>query len=293
MALSIHRKILLFGGTGFVGSAICEAFNNLYTVIAPTHKELDITDFFSLKKNIEFVKPDFIIYSSGLANIDSCEENPELAFLLNAKVPEVIAAEAVNFNIPIYYLSSDAVFKGDQTDAPYKEEDIVNPFSVYGKTKQKGEEAILKISNNNAVVRIICPFSSYYPKKTDFIRLAVENLSKNKQFVGITDQVTNPLYMPYLTNALHKLVDSRVSGIYHLGATDSDTNYNIVKRLAAIFNFNPALIVPITLEVFQKNKKALRSQFGWLDVSKFEKEFGKGIVNNLETSLQDFFKDIE
>lgn len=288
-----NKKILLYGGTGFIGSAIFESLKNLYTIVAPSHKDLDITDFYSLKNNIKLVKPDLIIYATGLANVDRCEEEPELASLLNAKVPKIIATEAESLNIPVYYLSTDAVFRGDKTDAPYKEEDRVDPFSVYGKTKQKGEEIILSHSKQNAVVRIICPFSYFYPKKTDFLRAAVEKLSKNEQFTGITDQVTNPLYMPFLTDALEKLIASGVFGIYHLGATDSDTNYNIVKRMAEILDFNNTLITPITLETFQKNKKSLRSQYGWLDISKFEKEFGEGILHDLDTSLKDFSKRIK
>lgn len=287
-----NKKILLYGGTGFVGSAIYDAFKNNYILVAPTHKELDITDFFSLKKNINQTKPDIIIYASGLSSVDRCEEEPELAIILNTKVPEVVAKEAAILHIPMYYISTDAVFRGDKKDSLYKEEDRVDPFSVYGKTKQKGEEVVLNHSNRNAVIRIICPFSYFYLKKTDFLRAAVEKLSKNEQFTGITDQVTNPLYIPYLTNAFHKLIASGAFGIYHLGATDSDTNYNIVKRMAEIFDFDNTLITPITLEKFQKNKKSLRSQYGWLDVSKFQREFGEGILCNLDTSLKAFSKRV-
>lgn len=284
------KKILLFGGSGFVGSAIANAFKDSYTVIAPTHAEIDVTDFYGLKKNILQTKPDFIIYASGLASVDRCEQEPELASLLNAKVPDIIAGEAAALQIPVYYISTDAVFRGDKKDSPYKEEDSVNPFSVYGKTKQKGEEAVLKHSSLNVVVRIICPFNFFYAGKTDFARKAVKTLSQNANFVGIVDQVLNPLYMPYLTEGLLKLIVSGANGIYHLGATDFDTNYNIIKRLAKILYLNDTLITPITLKTFLNNKRALRSQYCWLDVSKFQKEFGEGILQNLDTSLRDFVK---
>lgn len=286
-----RKKILLYGGSGFVGSAIADGFKNSHTIIAPIHTELDVTDFYGLKKNISQTKPDLIIYATGLASVDKCEEEPELASLLNTKVPEIIALEAANLGVPVYYLSTDAVFRGDKTDSPYTEEDTVDPFSVYGKTKQIGEEAVLNHSNRNAIIRIICPFNTFYPRKTDFIRMAVDKLSKNEQFTGITDQITNPLYMPYLTSALQKLVVSGASGIYHLGATDSDSNFNIVKRVAQILDLDTKLITPITLEVFMRNKKSLRSQYGWLDVSKFQKEFGEGILHSLEISLKDFVKE--
>lgn len=287
-----NKKILLYGGTGFMGSAIVDAFKDLYTIYAPTHADVDVADFYRLKENIFQTEPDLIIYATVLASVDRCEEEPELASILNTKVPEVIATEADNLHTPFYYTSTDAVFRGNKKDSPYKEEDAVDPFSVYGRTKQKGEEAVLKHANRNAVIRIICPFSSFYSRKTDFARLAIEKLSKNEYFPGIVDQMINPIYMSSLTNALLKLVSVQVSGIYHLGATDCDTNFNIVKRLAKKLNLDDTLITPITLETFIKNKKSLRSQYGWLDVSKFQKEFGEGILNNLDTSLKDFAKDI-
>lgn len=287
-----NRKILLYGGTGFVGSAIADAFKDVYTIVAPSHTEVDMADFYHLKENIFQTKPDLIIYATGLASVDRCEQEPELACLLNTKVPRVIASEAAMLEIPLYYISTDAVFRGDKKDSPYTEEDTVDPLSVYGKTKQKGEEVVLKYGNRNAIVRIICPFSNFYPKKTDFARLAAEKLSKNELFTGITNQILNPLYLPYLTNALLKLIETGVFGIYHLGSTDSDTNYNIVKRLAKMLNLDVALITPISLKTFLKNKRALRSQYCWLDVSKFQKEFGEGILHNLDTSLKDFSKGL-
>lgn len=273
-----------------MGSAIADGLYNSHTIIAPTHAEIDITDFYSLKKNILQTKPDLIIYATGLASVDRCEDEVGLASILNTKVPEVIASEANVLKIPLYYISTDAVFRGNRKNYSYTEEDTVDPFSVYGKTKVAGEEVVLENSSKNAVIRIICPFSSFYLKKTDFARLAIEKLSKKESFPGIIDQTMNPLYMDYLPKALLKLLSARAKGIYHLGATDCDTNFNIIKRLAQMLNLDATLITSIKLETFLKNKRALRLQYSCLDVSKFQKEFGERILQNLDTSLRDFIK---
>lgn len=282
------QKILLFGGTGFIGSAIADVFKDSFTVIAPLHAGIDLTNINSLQKYISEEKPDVIIYAAGLASVDKCEQDIELANLLNTKIPGIIAAQGSVLHIPVYYFSTDAVFSGTKNDSAYTEEDKTAPFSVYGKTKLAGEEQVLNRSNKNVVVRIVNPFSYSYSKKTDFIRLAVEKLSKNEEFAGITDQISNPLYMPYLTSALKKLVISGAFGIYHLGATDFDSNYNIIKRAAQLLKLNTDLLTQITLENFLKDKKALRARYCWLDVSKFQKEFGEGTLHSLNTSFIDF-----
>lgn len=287
------KKILLFGGTGFVGSAIVDRLKDVYTIVAPTHSELDVTDFDFLREKITLIQPDLIIYAGGLASVDRCEEEMDLARLLNTKVPTVIAEIAVTLHIPVYYISTDAIFRGNKKDYAYKENDKVDPFSIYGKTKAAGEEAILNHSSKNAVIRIICPFNSFYDKKTDFVRLAVKKLSNKEKFTGIIDQIMNPLYIPYLTEALFKLVSKNAYGIYHLGATDSDSNYTIIKCLAEILKLDNTLLVPITLKTFMENKKSLRSQYSSLDVSKFQKEFGDRTLHTIEKSLRDFSEDIK
>lgn len=286
-----RKKILLFGGTGFVGSAIAHGFRKSYTMISPQHRELDVSSFYSLKKYIAHAKADLIIYAAGVTSVDKCEEDPELAKLLNTKAPEAIAAYAATLNIPLFYISTDAVFPGNKKDVHYNEEDKVGPFSTYGKTKLAGEEVVLKHSSRNAVIRIICPFSLFYEKKIDFARLAIKKLTHNENFPGIVDQTMNPLYMSYLVHALQKLTEKKASGIYHLGATDYDTNYNIVKRLAGILGLDETLLIPITFKKFMANKKSLRSQYSFLDVSKFQKKFGKGILHDLEVSLKEFAKN--
>lgn len=288
MSNNRKMKILVYGGTGLLGSALVSGFKDEFEMIAPSHKEIDITDFYSLQENILQINPDLIIYAAGIANVDRCEEDKDLAYLLNSKVPETIAKEATGLNIPVYFFSTDAVFDGSKNDAPYKEHDKVNPFSLYGKTKLAGEEAVFKNSSKNVIARIIMPFTHFYPRKTDFARQAVEKLSKNESFTGIVDQIINPIYMDYLTHALLKLITSNSQGIYHIGATDSDSNYNILKRLAQILGLSTKLLLPITLETFLKNKKAIRAKYCWLDVSKFQKEFGEEILHDLDTSLKDF-----
>lgn len=286
----ISRKVLIYGSTGFVGSAIVDAFKNTFTIVAPSHAEVNITDFNILKKNILEKRPDVIIYAAGLANVDRCEKDVDLATLLNAKVPSVIANQAAVLHIPTYYFSTDAVFSGEKKDTPYTEKDKTAPFSVYGKTKLEGEQAVLNKSNKNIVVRIVNPFSHFYSRKKDFVRLAIEKISKNEKFEGISDQISNPLYLPYLTSALKRLVVSGAFGIYHLGAIDYDSNFNILKRAVQFLKLNTDLLTQITLKTFLKGKSALRARYCWLDVSKFQKEFGEGVLQSLDKSLKDFTK---
>lgn len=284
------KKILLFGGSGLVGSGIKQLLSDRYHIKAPTHSEVDVTRKDQVPKLIEQIHPDSIIYAVGLASLDQAEKQPEFAYLLNAKAPAFIAKEAAYFGIPFLYFSSNAVFDGTKKNRPYKETDRPNPISVYGKSKLMGEQAVMNISDKNCVVRLIMPYSTIPHRRKNFASIVLDAFKDGKEVYGITDQVINPIYINDVTEAVHTLITSHVGGIYHLGAIDYVTNIEFIKKLARIFKFDENLIREISFEEFFRGKKAHRTKFCWLGTSKFKNEINNNILHSVEESLR-FFHD--
>src|SRR3989344_7695491 len=280
------KKILLFGGSGMVGSRFVELMQNRFDIIAPKREEVDVYNFSMLKKCIQAVHPDFILYSVGLTRVDQAEKEKKIAYRLNTYAAEHVADLANSISIPLYYLSTDAVFHGTQKERPYKESNLTHPVSVYGKSKAQGEKVVLRQSNKNCVIRLISVFSAVFPRKTDFIRMTIDALSNNRPFAGIQDQILNPLFVDYAAEALSLLMKEHASGIFHLGATNSFSNYEFAVAIARIFSLDEQLIYPILHDDFFKGK-APRGKYCSLDVSKFENTFG-GILHTIEESLSDF-----
>lgn len=287
------KKILLFGGSGLVGSGIKQLLSDRYQIKAPAHAEVDVTKRDHVIKIIEQIHPDNIIYAVGLTSVDKAEQEPELAYLLNAKAPALVAKEAASFGIPLLYFSSNAVFDGTKSSEAYKEIDKPNPKSIYGKSKLLGEEFILANSSKNCVVRIIMPYSSVTAKRKNFAILALEALEKGEEFYGIIDQIINPIYIDDLAEAIYMLVETNTSGLYHLGAEDYVTNFEFIKKLANRFNIDEKLVKEVSFEEFFRGKKAPRTKFCWLDTSKFQKTFGRGILQSIEDNIRIFKRDLE
>lgn len=283
------KKLLLFGGSGLVGFGIKQFLSDRYQIIAPGHAEVDVTKRDNISRIIEQIHPEIIIYAVGLTSVDKAEQEPELAYLLNTKAPAIIAKEALSFDIPFLYFSTDAVFDGIMEDRPYRETDKTNPLSVYGKSKLKGEQTVMEISDRNYVVRIIMPYSIIPPRKKNFIWIILDAFKEGKEIYGITDQVINPICINDITEAVYKLIKNRAGGIYHLGATDYVTNIEFIKKLAKIFNFNENLIREVLFEDFFQ-KKAPRTKFCWLDTLKFRKKFGNNILHTVDENII-FFKE--
>ncbi len=281
-------KILLFGGSGLIGSRLRQLLGVKYQIIAPSHLQVDVTDKVQVGEIIQKIKPDYIIYAAGLTNVDTAEQYPQLAYLLNAQVPAFIAKRAASFNIPILYFSTDAVFDGTKKNKSYLENEKTHPLSEYGKSKLLGEQMVMRVSSRNCIVRIIMVYSHLLTERKRFVQIALEKLKSGEKFYGVIDQIVNPIYVDDVVKAVDSLIESRSYGTYHLGATDYVTNFEFVKVLAKHFNINENLVIGISFEDFFKEKLAPRTKFCWLDTTKFRKKFGDNILHSIDESVKLF-----
>ena len=274
------------------GSRIGQLLRDDFKITAPPHSHLDLTDKKQVIAHLKDVLPNQILYVAGLTKVDQAEANPKLAYLLNTYQPLFIAKQARRLNIPVFYISTDAVFDGTMNKRPYTEKDKTNPISVYGKSKLAGERAILSTSSNNCVIRTIMIYSANYPHKKDFARLAYESLSRDENFEGIEDQIINPTFVDDLVWALKALLKKRTRGIYHVAATDYSTNHGFVEKIARAFRLNKDLIKKVNFEQFFKDKTARRTQYTWLDTAKFQREVGKNILHSIDQGINFFKKQL-
>ncbi len=285
----MSAKILVYGGSGLVGSRFVQLLDKEFQLIAPSHSQVDLFSYDQVRENIREVKPDQILYAAGFTNVDLAQEKQEEAYVLNSKVPQVIADLTSTLNIPLYYLSTDYVFDGRNFERPYTEEDLPNPVdSVYAKSKREGEQAALAGSRRNGVIRLIMPFSAVYEKKSDIARTILKKLQTGEKVQAVTDQKINPVFVDNLVYAIEKILERGASGIYHVGATDFVSPYEFSKKIARHFELSEDLIEEIGFGEFAKNRVAKRPQNTWLDTKKFRKEFGENILQTVDEELENF-----
>lgn len=290
----MKSNLLLVGGTGLVGSRVVDLLNDQFDLIYPTAEQLDVTKQEQVKKAILEIKPDLILYAVGFTNVDLAERLKEECYLLNVKSVEFFVTESARLNIPLYYLSTDYVFDGTQEDRSYTEEDIPNPVeAVYAKSKRAGELVALNGSNINGIVRLIMPFSAVHSAKLDIARLVLDKLKKGQKISAVADQKINPVFVDDLVYALEKILQERVSGIYHVAATNFTTPYDFMVEIAKQFSLPKDLILETTFEQFNKRRPAKRAQHTWLDTKKFRNQFGEGILHTIEEEIRLFRSQID
>lgn len=284
--------MVLFGGSGLLGTRIRQLLFDKYSIIAPTHKEVDVIIKKDIDNAFDNIKTDVILYAAGIANVEAVEADKKHAMEINREAVSWIAKRAARQNIPVVYISTDAVFKCDQANRPYKETDKVSPLNYYGLTKAEGEKVVLSASDKNLVIRLITLYSSGFRYKLDFARSVLKKLFEEGRCYGICDQYCNPTFVDDAVNGLSAAIEKKISGILHLGATNYMTNYEFVQEIAVRFGYAKSVVLPITLSNLFKGRMVKRGRYTWLDTTKAQRLLGKNTLHTINQSLNIFHAQI-
>jgi len=128
--------------------------------------EMDLTDIASVWRAIESAKGDVIINSAAYTAVDKAESEPDVAMAVNRDGARAVSQAAARVDRPIIQISTDYVFSGS-LDRPYREDDIVDPLGVYGRTKLAGELAVAETNDRHTIVRtswVYSPFGQNFVK---------------------------------------------------------------------------------------------------------------------------------
>ncbi len=219
-------KILLTGKDGQVGFALHKKLASLGEVIATNRDTLDLSDPQAIRIFIDQTQPDIIINPAAYTKVDQAENEPELAFQINAVAPQVLAEKASELQIPIIHFSTDYVFDGLKHE-PYLETDKVNPQSVYGQTKWQGEEKVRQYKKH-IIFRTSWIFSSY---GQNFLKTILKLIQEKTSLNVVSDQIGTPTSSEALADVTFHILkaifnDSHFKdfGTYHM-TLDNDTNW--------------------------------------------------------------------
>jgi len=245
-------KILITGASGLLGNKIAQialpkhivySGYNQHPAIHGTLIELDITNQAQVESAFKKIKPDAVIHSAALTNVDLCEQNPELAEQVNVEGTLNIVENSMKTGSFLLYVSTDYVFDGEKGD--YQETDTPSPINVYGKTKLQGEKTVSESSLDHCIART-CVIYGAQPAagKDNFALWVLNNLKNNKPMNIVTDQIISPTYNHNLAEMILEALERRLTGIYNLaGATYLD-RYTFIKLLAEEFSLDESLITP-------------------------------------------------
>lgn len=264
-------RIALIGGNSKVGSAISRLLEketdwqlHVYSSTLQQSvsdrifcKHIEYADIKKLKEEFFEVRPDFIINTAAMTNVDGCEIQRQEAWFSNVTFVEQLARLSLIVESHLIHFSTDYVFDGAK--GPYTEQDQPNPICYYGKSKLAGENAVLKSHVNNTVIRTNVVYGLTTNDQSDFVQWVIKCHEAKKTMNIVDDQLSNPTLTDDLALSVKRIIEKKRCGLYHIGGNTYCNRYEFTLEIAKIFHLDESLIAPIqTHSLNQKAKRPLR-----------------------------------
>lgn len=216
--------ILITGGTGQLGNALINCIDG--DIAAPTHGEMDITDFEGTTEYIKDIRPNTVIHCAAYNMVDKAENDREACMAANGYGTANIARVCAEIGAYFIYISTDFVFDGKKL-GEYGTDDMPCPVSVYGESKLLGERETLKYSGN-LVIRTAWLFSE---SENNFVSAILKAAKNRKEISVVRDQRGSPTYAYDLAKAIKQTVAIRPSGILHITNEGSCTRTEFAREI--------------------------------------------------------------
>ena len=288
------KRILVTGASGLLGLNLCLGKWENHSMIGVDRGKLHTAPFELIhadlaqsgvgKHLIERLHPDAIIHTAAIANVDTCENDPEGAQRLNAELPGEISEACAKHGIHLLHISTDAVFDGRQARI-YTESDSPNPLGVYARTKLLGERNVLD-TNPLAVVARVNFFGWSLSGTRSLAEFFYNKLSAGEPCNGFTDVYFCPMFIGDLAETLIHVLEKNLSGLYHITGSEALSKYDFGQRIARQFGFDPDLVIPKSVE--DSGLKARRSHNLRLSIHKLSTDLGLQIPG-VSTGIQQFY----
>lgn len=285
------RRILVTGARGQLGTALRDelAGNQDTEALFTTSDTLDITSPEAVRAAFGSFRPDLVVNTAAYTAVDRAEKDESACRMLNAEAPRILGEEAGRIGARVIHVSTDYVFDG-QGNRPYRETDVPNPATVYGKTKLEGEEALRHVLPEGHVTLRTAWLYSLTGR--NFVKTMLSLAAERDEIGVVADQWGTPTYAPVLARAIMAVAGSGrwCPGTYHVTGAGRTTWFDFTRAILGEAGVSGCRVRPLTSDEYPC--AARRPAYSVLDCSKFRDTFGFALPD-WQTSLHDFFNDFK
>lgn len=216
-----------------------------HSVVETDRDTLDITDPVAVRSALAGV--DVVLNCAAYTAVDDAEAHEDLATLINATGPAVLAAATADAGVRLVHISTDYVFDGS-ADGPYPEDAPLAPSSAYGRSKAAGERAVGEAGGDHLIVRTAWLYGAHGPcfPKT------IARLAKERDLLTVVDdQIGQPTWTVDVADLVIRLVEAAApAGTYHATSTGAVSWHGFAQAIVAALGKDPAMVGPTTSEAF-------------------------------------------
>ncbi len=276
-------RILITGETGQIGSALIERLRSVASIVATGRASLDLSRPKDIPRLLDGLAPEVVINAAAYTAVDRAEEEPDLARLVNAEAPDIMAVWTAERNIPLIHFSTDYVFAGTG-ERPWLETDAPAPLSVYGVSKREGETHICRSDGPCLILRTSWVYAS---RGTNFLRTIARLAQSNEELRVVADQIGAPTPAALIAEAVANMLAGglddlrarieRTGPIVHLAANGETSWHGFASEIvdglrARGMRLAVERVVPI--ESRDRLARATRPRNSRLSLARLEAGFG-------------------
>jgi len=248
----MSEPILITGGSGLLALNWAMAIRGRYTITLGLHdrlvslpdidtRRIDLSSIDHLTQAFETICPKLVIHTVGLANVEKCEAEPDLARHTNIELATNVAKVCARFGVPLVHISTDHLFSGDQ---PLLAETAPTMLlNVYGRTKAEAELRVLDVHPQAVVMRT--NFYVWGPgNRRSFSDTIINTLRAGKALTLFEDAFYTPILIEAAALAAHELIGLKAAGIFHVVGDERLSKHAFGHKLARAFGLDSGLITP-------------------------------------------------
>lgn len=237
---------LVAGAAGMLGQdAVDRLRAGGHEAVATDRDTLDITDPAAVRAALAGF--DVVLNCAAYTAVDDAEAHEDLAALINATGPAVLATATAAAGVRLVQISTDYVFDGAATE-PYREDAPLAPQSAYGRTKAAGERAVRESGGNHLIVRTAWLYGARgpcFPKTIARLALTRDSLRV------VDDQIGQPTWTVDVADLVARLVEAGApAGAYHATSSGAVSWHRFARAIVAAVDRDPAMVEPTTSDTF-------------------------------------------
>ncbi len=267
-------RILLTGANGLLGQKLVRHIleNGRHELLTTgrgkkrfkdpaEYLEMDISNEENVNKVFNNYKPEAVIHTAAMTNVDECELNKNECFSSNVTAVNTLIRASELFKSFFLHLSTDFIFDGNQ--GLLDEEEPASPVNYYGETKLEAENVVINSNLSWAIARTVLVYGIVDDMSRSNIILWVKNSLQDKKIINVVDdQWRTPTLAEDLADGCFRIVDQNATGIFNISGKDYLTPYQMAIKTADYFNLDKSLIQKTDSSIFkQPAKRPMRTGF--------------------------------
>jgi dTDP-4-dehydrorhamnose reductase len=182
-----------------------------------------------------------VLHATGSCALKSCEIDPEMARVVNVVSAAVIVELCREFGCRLAVLSSDLVYSGT-LGRPYREDDLTDPVTVYGKTMVEAETLVQAERPDAPLLRIALPMGPSFNFHAGAIDWIDSRFRHGRPATLYYDEVRSCTFVEDLNRVFEWFLTHDVGGIFHLGGPRAVTLNQIGQIVNRVGGYDPSLL---------------------------------------------------